>query len=393
MVNKLTKKIKLAATHATFRAADVAEIVWREWVREYGVPRVIVSDRDPRFASSFWRELFRLLGTKLKMSSAYHPQTDGQTENTNKTVENMLRAYVNNHLDDWDEHLIHAEIAINNAVQDSTGYSPFYLTYGQHLHFPLQAAARASEEKESKDEEAKEFVRRVQSLTEEARRNLLATQEQQRIQANKHRRAVRYKVGDWVMLETKNLSNYTRKLRPKFVGPFKIVRVLGEVNVELDLPPVMEIGRVVHVEKLRGFDADAAADRFPTRVQISRPPAQFGKRNRAMWEVDRIVDERVKGRKKEYLIMWKGWPPSDATWEPATGVDAPDCVAEWERRKEGGELVEGEVEADVGDKEDGEAAQQVNEEQEERQESEEMEWSVGSNRQRRRSMRRRSRGA
>jgi transposase InsO family protein len=214
MVNKLTKVVKLAATQSTFRAPDVADIVWRVWVRDYGVPRMIVSDRDPRFASGFWQELFRLLGTKLRMSTAYHPQTDGQTENTNKTIENMLRAYVNNHLDDWDEHLLHVEMAINNAVQDSTGYSPFYLTYGQHLHFPLQAAARASEEKESKDEEAKEFVRRVQLLTEEARKNLLATQEKQRRQANKHRREVRYKEGDMVLLETKNLSTYNRKLRP-----------------------------------------------------------------------------------------------------------------------------------------------------------------------------------
>lgn len=334
MVNKLTKMVKLAPTKTTFRAVDVAEIVWRVWVREYGVPKRIVSDRDPRFASEFWRELWRLLGTKLSMSTAYHPQTDGQTENTNKTVENMLRAYVNHHLDDWDEHLVSAEMAINNAVQDSTGYSPYYLTFGQHLNFPLNVAAHRSEEKESVSESAAEFVRRTGLLVEEARKRLLAEQEKQRRQANKHRREVKYKEGDMVMLETKHLSTHNSKLRPKFVGPFKIVKVWSDVNVELDLPEVMEIGRKVHVEKLKPFSEDVA--RFPTRTQINRQTAVFGKRDRAEYEVDKIVDERKSGRTKEYLVMWKNWPPNDATWEKLSHLtNAQEALEDWDTRKEG----------------------------------------------------------
>jgi ribosomal protein L21E len=268
------------------------------------------------------------------MSTAYHPQTDGQTENTNKTVENMLRAYVNHHLDDWDEHLVSAEMAINNAVQDSTGYSPYYLTFGQHLNFPLNAAAQRSEEKESVSESAAEFVRRTGLLVEEARKNLLAEQERQRRQANKHRREVKYKEGDMVMLETKHLSTHNSKLRPKFVGPFNIVKVWSDVNVELDLPEVMEIGRKVHVEKLKPFSEDVA--RFPTRTQVNRQAAVFGKRDRAEYEVDRIVDERKSGRAKEYLVMWKHWPPNDATWERSSNlINAPEAVEEWDRRKEG----------------------------------------------------------
>ena len=340
MVNKLTKKVKLAATHRNFRATDVAEIVWREWVREYGVPKQIISDRDPRFDSDFWKALWRLMGTKLRMSTTYHPQTDGQTENMNKTVENMLRSYVNHHLDDWDEYLISVEIAVNSAVQDSSGYSPYYLTYGQHINLPLSEAAKNTEKTEqTQNETANEFAKRMELHVKEAQRNLLAEQERQRKQANKHRREVSYKVGDMVMLETKNLSNYNSKLRPRYCGPFPITKVWSDVNVELDLPDVMEIGRRIHVEKLRLFTEDTT--RFPTRRQINRPPAAFGKRNKKEYEVERIIDEKVENNVKRYLVLWKNWPISDASWErEASLTNAPELLAEWkniQRKIEEGE--------------------------------------------------------
>ena len=128
------------ATQTTVTAVQLAEIFLREVVRHHGIPKAIISDRDPRFTSIFWRSLWKLMGTKLKMSSAYHPQTDGQTERMNRTLEEILRAFVNREIDDWDLHLVTAEIAINNSVQESTGFTPFYLNSGRHPNFSLSHA-------------------------------------------------------------------------------------------------------------------------------------------------------------------------------------------------------------------------------------------------------------
>ena len=115
----------------TVTAPKLAKIVLREVCRLHGIPESILSDRDPRFTAHFWRALWDQLGTKLVMSTAYHPQTDGQTERANRTLEEMLRSYVNITQSDWDEHLSVLEMAYNNSKQISTGFSPFYLNTGQ----------------------------------------------------------------------------------------------------------------------------------------------------------------------------------------------------------------------------------------------------------------------
>ena len=138
-VDKLSKMIHCAATVTTIDAPALAQLTFKEVVRHHGLPATIVSDRDPRFTSHFWRCLWAHTGTKLAMSTAYHPQTDGQTERANRTLEDMLRACVSDRQDDWDEHLTAIEIAYNNSEQASTGFTPFYLNSGQHPTFPLSA--------------------------------------------------------------------------------------------------------------------------------------------------------------------------------------------------------------------------------------------------------------
>ncbi len=116
-VDKYSKMVHYAPTTTTVTAPQLAKLFFQHVVRHHGVPTAIVSDRDPRFTSNFWRALWQQLGTRLAMSTAYHPQTDGQTERANRTLEDMLRAYVNYRSDEWDEHLIAAEIAYNNSKQ------------------------------------------------------------------------------------------------------------------------------------------------------------------------------------------------------------------------------------------------------------------------------------
>ena len=131
-VDKLSKKAHFAATVTTIDAPGLAKLMYNNVVRHHGIPNQIVSDRDPRFTANFWKCLWKLTGTTLAMSTAYHPQTDGQTERMNRTLEDMLRANTNYEQDNWDEYLITLEIAYNNSVQASTGFTPFFLDSGQH---------------------------------------------------------------------------------------------------------------------------------------------------------------------------------------------------------------------------------------------------------------------
>ena len=154
IVDYITKMIILRSTHRTAMAVDTARLFMDAVVRFHGVPRVIVSDRDTRFTSNFWKEICRLMGTSLTMSSGFHPQTDGQTERANRSIEEMMRAYVGRKQNDWDERLGMMEYASNNAVHSSSGYTPFYLCYGRHPLSPIQLLSQV----ESKNAAADAFL-------------------------------------------------------------------------------------------------------------------------------------------------------------------------------------------------------------------------------------------
>lgn len=127
-VDRLSKRVHLAPVDTSITAPQLARVFVDTVVKHHGVPEIIVSDRDPRFVSDFWGSLFRLLGTQLNISTAFHPQTDGQTERTNRQLEQVLRHYVNAQHTNWDELLAIAEFSINSHVSAATGFTPFFLT-------------------------------------------------------------------------------------------------------------------------------------------------------------------------------------------------------------------------------------------------------------------------
>jgi len=141
--DRLTKRAHFQAMHTTATAPEVAKIFFNTIFKDHGIPKVIVSDRDAKFTSHFWKSLFSQLGTKLAMSTAFHPQTDGQTERLNRTLEDMLRIYATYKQDTWDEYLPAAEFVYNNSKQASTGFTPFELDNGQHPITPITLATGA----------------------------------------------------------------------------------------------------------------------------------------------------------------------------------------------------------------------------------------------------------
>ena len=166
----------LRPTHSTATAVDTARLFMDSVVRLHGVPRVIVSDRDTKFTSNFWKESCRLMGTSLAMSSGFHPQTDGQTERANRSIEEMMRAYVGRRQNDWDERLGMMEYAYNNSVHSSSGYTPFYLCYGRHPLSPIQLLSQV----ESKNAAADAFLQQLEEDVTHAMDNLRRAQEKQK---------------------------------------------------------------------------------------------------------------------------------------------------------------------------------------------------------------------
>ena len=332
VVDKFSKMVHFIPCTKSIDAPGVSKLFFREIIKHHGVPEVIISDRDPRFISKFWKALWEELGTKIQMSTSYHPQSDGQTERANRTLEDRLRTYVSYHQDDWDEKLTAAEIAVNNSDQSSTGFSPYFLNSGQHPNFPLSSFSNTS-----KNPAAQEALRRLSETLQSAKENLLRAQENQSKYANRSRRNYEFKKGDSVWLSTKNLNlgERSRKLTAKYTGPFKIIEVISPVAYRLELPPALSrIHNVFHISLLKKVVSDSGE--FPNRVQINRPPPEIVQ-GEEMWEVEKILDQRTvkRGRtsRTEYLIKWKGYPASENSWEYTRDIRAPAALAEYRRQR------------------------------------------------------------
>jgi len=333
-VCRLTKMVHYVATQTTVTAPQLAAIFLREVVRLHGVPEKILSDRDPRFTAHFWRAVWQLLGTSLTMSTAYHPQTDGQTERANRTLEEMIRAFVNWKQDDWDEHLSALELAYNNSVQASTGRTPFFLNSGQEIHLPIDnviVAARGCE-----NPEAAERIRRLHAAIQQAKLEIAKAQARQQKYADQHRRALTFHVGDSVLLSTEHLKlvdshRRTPKLTEKYIGPFKIKQVMGPNAYMLDLPPSLKIHPVLNISKLKAYREGSEVN--PHRpAPYARPPPESVKEDGAeVYEVGQILARRGSGARTQFLVKWKGYPTWEATWQSrASLAQAKELLEEFE---------------------------------------------------------------
>jgi hypothetical protein len=223
VICRLTNIVALSPMRVTDTSLDVAWIFVRDIVRLHGVPQSIVSDQDSKFTSKFWRELHRLTGTKLLMSTSFHPQTDGASERAIRNVSQILRTVVDPTQRDWVYHIPMVEFAINSSISASTGYAPFELNYGY-----VPRLAKAIKETASNLNGVREFVNAALANITIAHDAIIEARVRSTYQSNKHRgEEMPYEEGALVYLSTKNLNlpkGRARKLAPKFIGPFKILR-------------------------------------------------------------------------------------------------------------------------------------------------------------------------
>ena len=223
----------------------------REIVRLHGVPVSIVSDRDPRFKAHFWKSFQKAMGTRLTMSTTFHPQTDGQSERTIQVLEDMLRACVLDHKGGWEEHLPLVEFAYNNSYQASIQLAPYEALYGRPCRSPL-CWTEVGESSITGPDLIRDTFEKVSLI----RQRLLTAQSRQKSYADVRRRPLEFEVGDHVFLKVMPKRGVVRfgnrgKLSPRFIGPFEILERIGTFAYRLALPPSMSgVHEVFHVSML-----------------------------------------------------------------------------------------------------------------------------------------------
>ena len=322
VVDRFSKMTHFIPYNKTNDASHVAKLFFREVVKLHGLPSTIVSDRDVKFVSYFWKTLWKLFGTTLKFSSAFHPQTDGQTEVVNRSLGNMLRCLVGEKQGVWDLILSTAKFAYNNSVNRSTDKSPFQIVNGYSPRtsidlVPLPPHMRVSEPAEN-------FAKHIHDLHAEIRRKISLSNEEYKLAADVHRRSKAFNVGDYVMVRIRPEripKTFSKKLYARAMSPYSIIRKMGSNAYLLDLPNDMDISLVFNVEDLLPYQGTFEPSTLPFSVSAGEASKcaptmhslQFSKET-----VDTILDDEFvtsrDGGFRRFLVKWHGRPDSDATW-------------------------------------------------------------------------------
>jgi hypothetical protein len=291
----------------------LARLYIREIIRLHGVPVSVVSDRDPRFTSRFWESLQGALGTDVLLSTAYHPQTDGQSERTIQILEDMLRACMLDFGGAWESHLPLAEFAYNNSYQSSIGMAPFEALYGRPCRSPV-CWAEVGDQALLGPEIVRETTEKVALI----RDRLKTAQSRQKCYADRRRRPLEFEVGDHVFLRVspkKGLVRFRRggKLAPRFIGPFQILSRVGEVAYRLALPSELgNVHNVFHVSMLRKYMRDESHVIQYSELEVA-PDASYEE------QAIRILDSReqvLRGKTIPLVrVLWQHHGAKESTWE------------------------------------------------------------------------------
>jgi transposase InsO family protein len=319
-VDRLSKYVHFVPTTEQLSAKGFAKLFVQNVVANHGMPQEVISDRGSTWHNKFWKHVCRMVGLRHYMSTAYHPQTDGQSERTIQVLKDVLRAFVGPHQSDWDTWLPLAQFAVNNSFHESIANTPFFVNYGMHPRTPMTVNLP------TEAPEATDFVNHIQSCVQRASEAMERAQERMARYANKSRRDARFTVGDLVLLKSDHIrfkAKGARKLFHKYVGPFRVEAVFGEGgnSVRLALPKHggwERLNPTFNVAQLKQYRAR------PGGTPDFCPPALETEQGQPVYEVEAIVGHRLSSGVKpvvsHYLVRWRGWPPEHDTYEPIDAV-------------------------------------------------------------------------
>jgi hypothetical protein len=346
VVDRFSKMAHFIPCSKTSDASKIAQLYFDEIVKLYGLPKTIVSDRDVKFMSYFWKTLWHLVGTKLKFSSAYHPQTDGQTEVVNRSLGNLLRCLVGDHARTWDSILPIAQFAYNKSVNRTIGMSPFEVVHGYKARKPLDLLPMSPHVRMSESTEA--FARHVHDLHKDISNRIHSSNTRYKVQADSRRRHLEFAVGDYVMIRIRPEqfpSGTVKKLQARSAGLFKVLKRIGSNTYVIELPSDYGISSTFNIEDLVAYKGPATIpdDPFiePSPTPTISPdfdtiPPNIPPTHKE--SIDAILDEQViltrDGTVQRFLVRWHGRPESDCTWiarEDLQQLD-PDLLEHYQSR-------------------------------------------------------------
>ncbi|GJT26503.1 putative reverse transcriptase domain-containing protein [Tanacetum coccineum] len=311
IMDRLTKSAHFLPIREDYGEAGKNYI--NEIVARHCVPVSIISDRDGRFASHLWQALQEALGTKLHMSTAYHPETDGQSERTIQTLEDMLRACVMDFGGSWDTHLPLVEFSYNNSYHTSVKCAPFEALYGRKCRSPV-IWTEVGESQLIGPELVQETTEKIFQIKE----RLKTARSRQKSYADKRRKPLEFKVGDRVLLKVSPWKGVVRfgkkgKLAPRYVGPFEIVERVGPVAYRLKLPQELScVHDTFHVSNLKKCLAEPD-------VQVPLDEIEIDENLRFVEEPIEIVERDVKKLKQRRIplvkVRWNSRQGAEYTWE------------------------------------------------------------------------------
>ena len=315
-VDRFTKMMHCQPTHTNVKAPELAKIFFDTVVRLHGLPDDIVSDRDPKFTGHFWRALFKHVGVKLSMSTAHHPQSDGQTERDNRTLESIIRNFVSTNFDNWDTLLPAAEFSYNSSKQKSTQETPFFLNYGMHLVTPLDRIANVPVDTDVAA--TTDFLKTIKIANESAHAHITMAEHQQKKGYNGLREDYSFKVGDLIKLSTKDTpieKGPAYKLKPRYVGPLEVLKVVSPVAYRITLPENWRIHNVIHISRLRPWHEKTEVRTEPAELPPPPPPVQDDKLG-GFYTVERILKKErdPKTERFKFLVKFTGYDDSENMW-------------------------------------------------------------------------------
>ena len=309
VVDRLSKYAHFVGLRHPFTAVTVAMAFIKEIVRLHGTPRSIVSDRDKVFMSLFWEELFKWQGTALKRSTAYHPQTDGQTEVTNRSLETYLRCFAGDKPREWSKWLPWAEYWYNTAFNTGAKTTPFRVVYGRDPPQLLRYGTGST-----KVDSVDTLLAARDAILDELKYHLIRAQQRMKIAADTKRRDVQFNVGDLVYLKLRPYRQRSlarrrnEKLSPRYYGPYHIMQRVGEVAYKLELPATSHLHPVFHVSQLRQVIGDPST--------IRQLPSGLSSDLELVVQPEEVIGTRPGSTAApDVLIKWQGLPYADATWE------------------------------------------------------------------------------